>query len=463
MMKKCVAALLCALLLVSAAAAEPLTFAAPETIVTERGLDRLRRYAGWTQDDAGVWSVCSYETSAALNQLSQEQSGAGTGYFCLQIEGDENLGLVQPVLVFYYVGNRAVNAETVCMVIGNTRYDFRVSCERVELGGVTAQVMRAPLNARGLAAVRTLMTAPTVRVKYLGQYAYSYTPKLQDSYQNTSAQIEGSSLKGYMAMLDELDAMGFGDYALWDLNARRWEALYGFEPEMEASSVTEAAECAIALNANYGMLGREDNSAGVRQLQELLIAQGFMQGRADGSYGDGTVRAVKAVRRYYGLIENGVADKSVIDCLNGESVAREEDVSTLDTAPRSDLGGVCEAGLARCWYAPAVSTAAGEDVRTRVNADDVLLIAEGVIENTSPEELVFYRQLNGVLTRDGARYACTVLVETDCGRRFDTSMLPGAEARLIVYAEVPRRLVGGGTWELTLSAGAGTLSYALGE
>ena len=54
MMKKCAAALLCALLLVSAAAAEALTVAAPEILVTERGLDRLRRYAGWTQDDAGV-------------------------------------------------------------------------------------------------------------------------------------------------------------------------------------------------------------------------------------------------------------------------------------------------------------------------------------------------------------------------------------------------------------------------
>ena len=38
-----------------------------------------------------------------------------------------------------------------------------------------------------------------------------------------------------------------------------------------------------------------------------------MQGRPDGSFGDGTDRAVRAARRYWGMLECGIADRALIE------------------------------------------------------------------------------------------------------------------------------------------------------
>ena len=452
------ATVLILILTAQAALAQTLAPAAPERITLGEGLKRLERYAAWQEaEDEGTWSVWSNETAAALNQLSQETPGTGTGYFYLALTGDRATGLIQPELVFCHVGTETIGADVVSVAVSGTRYDFRVTDETRPLGSLNVEFMTAPLDQEGLSAVRAMAAATTVRVKLLGEESYTFTAERRDSYTTTRAQIEGSSLKGLTPMLDELDALGIASYALWDKNAARWKALFGFEPEMAATRLGQADD-AIALDQNFEMLSRDDRTAGVRTLQELLIDTGFMQGRADGSFGDGTVRAVTAARRYYGLMPCGIADHALISCLRGQA-GSDGEAATADEETQP-LGGVCAVGLDRFWLAGSVATPRGE-VRSAVNRDNALFIAEGVIENTSPAELAFYRQLTAELTLGEAAYACTIVCESDGGARYDTALLPRARARLVVYAEVPRTVSGETGWALTLTAGSESQTWTV--
>ena len=355
------------------------------------------------------------------------------GYFYLALSGDRAEGVVQPELVFCYAGPRTLNADTACLVVDRTRYDFKTTHETAAIGRATVEIMRAPLDATGIRAMRQLYVAREVHVRLLGDYSYAFDPVERDTYASTRQQVEASSLKGVSAMLTELDGLGIAGYDLWDLNAARWERLYGFRPRMETRA-----------------LGRE--------LQELLMEKGYMQGRPDGSFGDGTDRAVRAARRYWGMMECGVADRALIDALSGGAAA--EKAEAPETGALTPLGGVCEAGLSRCWFAGAFSSEKG-DTRAAVNADDTLFIAEGRVLNTSSEELTFYRQLSAALSLGEVSYPCTLVCETDAGARFDTALLPLGEARLMIYAEIPARIAGAGDWTLTLSAGGETLTYTV--
>ena len=453
MMKKRMLSLLLALtLLFDVACAEELRLAASPVNLTP-----LERYAAWTEEGS-AWRVYSNETVAALNQLGGEL-GNSVGYFYLALSGDRAEGVVQPELVFCYAGPRTLNADTACLVVDRTRYDFKTTHETAAIGRATVEIMRAPLDATGIRAMRQLYVAREVHVRLLGDYSYAFDPVERDTYASTRQQVEASSLKGVSAMLTELDGLGIAGYDLWDLNAARWERLYGFRPQVETRALgREAADASIALSNDFEMLAREDNGQAVRRLQELLMEKGYMQGRPDGSFGDGTDRAVRAARRYWGMMECGVADRALIDALSGGAAV--EKAEAPETGALTPLGGVCEAGLSRCWFAGAFSSEKG-DTRAAVNADDTLFIAEGRVLNTSSEELTFYRQLSAALSLGEVSYPCTLVCETDAGAQFDTALLPLGEARLMIYAEIPARIAGAGDWTLTLSAGGETLTYTV--
>ena len=56
-----------------------------------------------------------------------------------------------------------------------------------------------------------------------------------------------------------------------------------------------------------GTLRRGDKGDDVKELQEGLICYGTLKGRADGSYGKGTERAVRALQEAEGMEADGVA------------------------------------------------------------------------------------------------------------------------------------------------------------
>ena len=83
--------------------------------------------------------------------------------------------------------------------------------------------------------------------------------------------------------------------------------------EQPAESIAEApAEAAtepIILFGSYEMLEVGSKGDAVRQLQQALIDQGFLEGGADGVYGNGTASGVSKFQESAGLEATGVADE----------------------------------------------------------------------------------------------------------------------------------------------------------
>ena len=59
----------------------------------------------------------------------------------------------------------------------------------------------------------------------------------------------------------------------------------------------------------------------VEELQNILIALGYMNGAADGVCGSATVEAIRKVQRTYGLVADGICGTSTFDAINVEAEA----------------------------------------------------------------------------------------------------------------------------------------------
>ena len=128
------------------------------------------------------------------------------------------------------------------------------------------------------------------------------------------------------------------------------------------------------------------------------------------------------------------------------------------------LGGAAQLRLDRWWFAGGVSASnAPESVQSVYNADNTLIAVDGMIRNISAEELKLFTGLKArVIYGAGAAYDATVVCECGEGTALDVTMLPMAQARLVVYAEVPRWLAQeDGAWSLELTCGGETLEYDL--
>ena len=145
-MKKVLAVVMVLILLCGAAQAQGVSVASGAV-----DLLPLERYASWTEED-GAWSVYSNETAAALSRLGQEIGTAA--YFCLQLTGDRATGLIQPEFVVYYTSTYFTMADTVTLAADDVRYDFKAAREEEKLGERTFEVLRVPLDAEGIEAMK---------------------------------------------------------------------------------------------------------------------------------------------------------------------------------------------------------------------------------------------------------------------------------------------------------------------
>lgn len=71
--------------------------------------------------------------------------------------------------------------------------------------------------------------------------------------------------------------------------------------------IGSAAEALPSVN-DYGDIGRGSKSSGVAPLQDALISLGYLEGTADGDFGQKSQDAVSRFQRDHGLNETGVAD-----------------------------------------------------------------------------------------------------------------------------------------------------------
>lgn len=71
----------------------------------------------------------------------------------------------------------------------------------------------------------------------------------------------------------------------------------------------------ITPNPAYKTLQVGDRGDQVREMQEKLIAYGYLQGEADGAYGNQTRRAVEAFQYQHGLSVDGIAGRNTLTVL----------------------------------------------------------------------------------------------------------------------------------------------------
>ncbi len=102
-----------------------------------------------------------------------------------------------------------------------------------------------------------------------------------------------------------------------------------------------------AVGSNTGTVRRGDRNETVRALQERLNASGFDVGRADGSFGPRTERAVRDYQRSVGLCSDGVVGRRTFSTLNGASPTRRA------TTPAAGATGTAAAGVARMNGVPS--------------------------------------------------------------------------------------------------------------
>lgn len=122
------------------------------------------------------------------------------------------------------------------------------------------------------------------------------------------------------ALADSFDFSSYSDEELVEMQAQLQQELD--RRQSEGTTEGEASEDEPIL-MQKGSKGDD-----VKKLQENLIALGYLSGKADGDFGNGTQKAVMAYQKANGLPEDGNVTQSLLDRI-------EQEVSTLPPKPIS--------------------------------------------------------------------------------------------------------------------------------
>lgn len=451
-------------------------------------LDSIETYSGFSLDEStGEWSLSSNQ---ALAMLDEVQTGALKGYsskgncfFELSVSGNEKSGWLQPMLTLYFVGSNRMEPSAVSFLVDGTRYDLAVFSEEAAIGEQTVERMQAPLDMEGLALMEKLTQAEEVKLRLHGNKTYSTTLKAKvSSSANARTQVESASLKTLEPILAALDTLNISEYDRWAENAEIWEQKTNQKPMLTQTVVADQTvqENAPKLTSGWGMLTVGDSGSSVRSLQKSLGQEGYLVDFDGSRYDKLTRKAVMRYQQLNGLLPTGSADQQTVNLLFGampETQASEPEASTERIAlaagenlAQGDLiyeaKDVAAISLEQCELARQVSPSGAIDAAGAVgvtNSDNLLFIARGTIQNLGSEELNFYFQLPATLIYDGKySFTCTLQCEADGGSRFETSILPMAQADLVVTAEIPEALLNQtGDWSLSFTLGESQLVYPI--
>lgn len=400
-------------------------------------MKKLQRYPSFTENENGIWHVRSNAADALLEQFWNGGLDASQPYcvFLLSLEGSKHTGIWTPVLQAYYAYTaKPMNATAISVLADGVRYDFAANAMQVQEGRKNAELISAPLTREGVLALQRIMEAETVKIRLLGDTWY--TAALDREGTTLRKQTEASSLTGLSAAMVLLEEAGFSTYDLWDLSAAAWKEKQGFSPLFHAGALEETIG-GFAVADELGMILPQNRSEASQYAQEILFENGFFSGTVGRAFTESASAAARRAQKYLGLIETGCADAVLLAALE-EGVAEEKE----ETPVLFNLADTAELALSRYWFAKGVSARNGQKhVRLATNSDHLFLAADGWVRNLSQEELRLFMQMDAQVIYQGKyTYDATVLCERDGGSDLDMALLPLAEARLLVYAEIPARL-----------------------
>lgn len=457
-MKKTMVWILALMLCLSAVTAQAATLGQAAKLVDSKNLERYPSYT--RNDESGKWSVRANAGDALIARFWADgaQYAESLCMFALEAEGNAKTGVMTPVVRFYYrCGTKPLNVSAVSLLADGVRYDFAAQSEVIRNGRTNAEVVSVPLTQEGFAAVCSLSAAQRASVRLIGE-SDMYTTELDVSAAGARKQMEAASLSGLADAVALLESAGFDAYMLWDLSVAAWETEYGFAPAFESGEVSQMIG-EIATTDAFGMVALDDRSKAAIPAQQALVDAGFMSGTPKAQFDETASDAARRAQHFYGLIETGCVDAKLLSVLAGEESVKEEEAIAA-----ANLSDMAEITLNRYWFAGAVSAAQSAEIRSASNADNALLVADGVIRNLSMEELRLFMQMEArVIYNDTYAYDAVMLCERDAGTSLDSAMLPLAQSRLIVYAELPAYLAQdeNASWRLEITAKDQSIDYEL--
>ena len=420
---------------------------------------QFAHYPSFAQEE-DRWSVHAIQADALLDRFwtAGSQAQLEMCIFHPALEGNAQTGVWTPVLRFYYIdGPKAINARAVSLLADGVRYDLAASSTTVSRDRATSELITAPLTAEAAQALTALTEAESIAVRLMGDAIYTVT--LDARSQTERGLIEFSSRAGLEAGFALWEEAGLSAYALWDLSAQAWESEHGYRPHFARSEVSAELRGEAVTDA-FGMIMTNARGRAAQAARDILTEYGFLNEKTNAIFTQNASEAAARAQRYLGLVETGGVDAQLEQAL---SAGRQ---SAAASAPQLQaLGSTAGVALDRYWFARAVSASADAQSRKTVhNSDNVFLAADGCIRNLSQRQLHLFMQVQAsVICNDTYAFAAEMVCEGSEGTVLDTLLLPLAQARVIVYAEVPAYLAQDpdARWTIELTADGQTLTFDL--
>ena len=164
------------------------------------------------------------------------------------------------------------------------------------------------------------------RLKELGYYRSNIDGKMgRDTVKAVKAFQEAHGL--------EADGVaGQGTYAiLFSINALK----KGETPTPAPTETPKPDAAQTGTSSVWTTIRKNDSGDAVAQLQEALIELGYLSGKADGNYGEGTAEAVKAFQKANGLTADGTAGEETQKALFGGNAKKAEAKATASPTPKT--------------------------------------------------------------------------------------------------------------------------------
>ena len=92
--------------------------------------------------------------------------------------------------------------------------------------------------------------------------------------------------------------------------------------KLNSSDARKASSSSSSSSSSSGTCQPGDTGAAVKKVQKRLIALGYLEGSADGDYGNMTKRAVKAFQSKNGLSVTGIVNSSTLSVLNSSGAKK---------------------------------------------------------------------------------------------------------------------------------------------
>ena len=422
-------------------------------------VDALTRYDSWTEERNGDFTVSGDEASLlerAYRERADKNGLSDALMFEMVLEGNTQTGVSYPVLKVLYTGRTAANPRALLITLDDTTCVFPLNAEA--RSGTRVETGVCYLTGEALSFLSRLYESREASVCLLGDGQLIVEAKKRDGYYpSAAAEFAAESLR---ALSLPGGAPDFTAYGLEDLARQAFAARHGNArmPELRQ----KGASGSVTTDAGFGLIGAGAAQNAIRDTQALLAARGFLKNGTGKVINDDMRAAVLRAQKRYGLLETGYADARLLDILSG-AAAEPVDADAAEAYAYTQTSEKARFALNRWWTASGVDTTQTGSLKTAADADNVLILADGVIQNRSAEALSLSWDVSATCTYEGQwSFPANVYCEKNGGESFAGTLGILARARLVVACEVPAYLLEeGGAWTLTLNLGTESFAYEL--